>query len=117
MLHSGQFIANDIGFSASVLFTRPERKGGKPAGGGPGQKIWDQMAMESRCRREIKNKDELCCARSLVSMREYVKRQAGERNLLVIITKDRGKNSQLVKEAKKLHTEAGVPEGPCGWRR
>ena len=35
VLNSGQFITNDIGFSASVLFTRPEGKGGKRAGGGP----------------------------------------------------------------------------------
>ena len=71
---SGQFITNDIGFSVSVLFSRPERKGGKRAGGGPGQKIWDQMAKESKCVCEIKDKDELCCARAIVTMREYTKR-------------------------------------------
>ena len=38
VLNSGQFITNDIGFSSSILFSRPERKGGKRAGGGPGQK-------------------------------------------------------------------------------
>ena len=73
VLNSGQFITNDIGFSASVLFTRPERKGGKRAGGGPGQKIWDQMAKESRCVCEIKNKDELCFAWAIVTMREHAK--------------------------------------------
>ena len=44
VLNSGQFITNDIAFSASVLFSRPERKGGKRAGGGPGQKLWDDIA-------------------------------------------------------------------------
>ena len=39
VLNIGQFITNDVGFSASVLFSRPETKGGKRAGGGPGQKI------------------------------------------------------------------------------
>ena len=111
--NSGQFITNDIGFSASVLFSRPERKGGKRAGGGPGQKIWDQMAKESKCVCEIKNKDELCCARAIVTMREYTKRQAGQQNTFENIRQDRGKNSQQLKEAKKLHEEAGVPEGPC----
>ena len=38
VLNSGQFITNDIGFSASILFSRPERKGGKIAGGSPGEK-------------------------------------------------------------------------------
>ena len=47
VLNSGQFITNDVGFSASIPFTRPEMKGGKRAGGGPGQKIWEHMAKES----------------------------------------------------------------------
>ena len=51
----GQFITNDVGFSALTLFTRPEMKGGKRAGGGPGQKIWEHIAKESRCVCEIKN--------------------------------------------------------------
>ena len=56
VLNSGQFVTNDVGFSASILFTRPEMKGGKRAGGGPGQKIWEHMAKESRCVCEIKTK-------------------------------------------------------------
>ena len=114
VLNSGQFITSDIGFSASILFTRPERKGVKRAGGSLGQKIWGQMAKESKCVCEIKNKDELCCVRATVTMREYAKRQAGESNTFENIRQDRGKNSQQLKEAKKLHEEAGVLEGPCG---
>ena len=38
----------------------------------------------------------------------------GEHNTFENIKKDRGKNSQQLKEAKKLHEEAGVGEGPCG---
>ena len=70
------------GFSALILFTRPEMKGGKRAGGGPGQKIWEHIAKESRSVCEIKNKDDLCCARAIVTMREYSKRQAGEQKYL-----------------------------------
>ena len=47
-------------------------------------------------------------------MREYTKRQAGEENTFENIRKDRGKNSQQLKQAKKFHEEAGVSEGPCG---
>lgn len=32
VLNSGEFITRGVGFSASVLFSRPERKGGKTAG-------------------------------------------------------------------------------------
>lgn len=114
VLNSGEFITNDVGFSASVLFSRPERKGGKRAGASPGQKIWEQMAKESKCVCEIKNKDTLCCARAIVVMREYAKRQAGESNTFENIRQDRGVNTQQLKEAKKLHQEANVPEGLCG---
>ena len=100
-LNSREFITDDVGFSASVLFTRPETKGSKRAGGGPGQKIWDQMAKESRCVCEIKNKDTLCCARAIVVMREYSKRQVGEENTFANIRQDRGKNSQQLKHAIK----------------
>ena len=82
VLNIGHFITNDVAFSASILFTRPEMKGGKRAGGGPGQKIWEHIAKESRSVCEIKNKDDLCCARAIVTMREYSKRQAGEQKYL-----------------------------------
>ena len=114
MLNSGQFVTNDVGFSASILFTRPEMKVGKRAGGGPGQNIWEHITKESRCVCKIKNKDELCCARAIVVMREYAERQAGGQNTFENIRQARGKNSQQDKEAKKLHAEAFVPEGPCG---
>ena len=47
-------------------------------------------------------------------MREYSKRQAGEENTFKNIYQARGKNLQQLKEAKKLHQQAGVPKGPCG---
>ena len=114
VLNSGEFITRDVGFSASVLFSRPERKGGKRTGAGPGTKIWEKMVKESRSVCEIKNKDDLCCARALVVMREYAKRQAGEPNTFYNIYLNRGINTQQLKEAKKLHKEANVPEGLCG---
>ena len=55
-LNSGQYITNGVGFSASILFTRPEMKEGERAGGGPGQKIWEHMAKESRCVRDKKQR-------------------------------------------------------------
>ena len=72
------------------------------------------MVKEARCVCEIKNIDELCCARAVVVMREYSKRQAGESNTFDNIRKDRGKNTQQLKEAEKLHEAANVPKGLCG---
>ena len=114
VLNSGELISADIGFSASVLFKGPETKGGKRSGYIPGEKIWEKLAKELRCVCDIKNKDELCCARVIVVMREYPKREKGASNSFENIRKDRGKNFQQVKEARKLHREANVPEGPYG---
>ena len=114
VLNSGEFITRDVGFSASVLFSRPERKGGKTGGGGPGLKIWSEMVKQSRSICEIKNKDDLCCARAIVVMREYAYKQAGEPNSFHNIYLDRGEKTMQLKEAKKLHFEAEVPEGLCG---
>ena len=114
VLNSGEFITADVGFSASVTFMRPDLPGGERSGYSPGQKLWDAIAKESKCVCEIKNKDELCCARAIVVMRECAKRQAGEPNTFENIRQDRGQKTQQLKEAKKLHQEAGVEEGPCG---
>ena len=72
------------------------------------------MAKESKCVREIKNKDSLCCGRAIVVMREYANRQRGDPNTFENIRQDRGKNTPQLKEAKKLHKEANVPEGLGG---
>ena len=102
VLNSGELISSDICFSASVLFMIPETKGGKRSGYIPGEKIWEELAKELRCVCDIKNKDELCCARAIVVMREYAKPEKGASNSFENIRKDRGKNSQQVKEDRKL---------------
>lgn len=112
VLNSGEFITRDTGFSASLLFMRPELKGGK-GGDSPGSKIWSKMT-NKRSILKINNTDELCCARALVVMREYVKHQAGEPNTFHTIRQNRGRNSHQLKEARLLHTQARVPEGLCG---
>ena len=57
----------------------------------------------------IKNTDELCCARALVTTKEYVDGDPDKqcKNL------QQGRPIQE-RLAKLLHQEAGVPEGPCG---
>ena len=115
VLNSGEFISSDRGFSASMTLIRRDVKGGKRAGYKPGAKIWEEVVKELRCVHEIQNKDELCCGRAIVVMREHAKKKAGEKNCYENICQDRGKNSQQLKEAKQLYKEAGVPEGSCGY--
>ncbi|CAH3179007.1 unnamed protein product [Porites lobata] len=115
VLNSGEFISSDRGFSASMTLLRRDVKGGKRSGYKPGERIWEEVVKELRCVHEIKNKDELCCGRAIVVMREHAKKKAGEKNCYENIRQDRGKNSQQLKEAKQLYTAAGVPEGSCGY--
>ena len=115
VLNSGEFISSDRGFSATMTLIRRDVKGGKRSDYNPGTKIWEEVVKELRSVHEIKNKDELCCGRAIVVMREYAKRQAGEKNSYENISKDRGTNTQQLKEAKKLYKESGVQEGPCGY--
>lgn len=66
------------------------------------------MAEKKRCVIQIKNNDDLCCARSMVTMRE----KADEGNQF-----DNLRGFLPIQEtlAKILHEEAGVLEGPCGY--
>ena len=114
VLNSGEFISSDRGFSASMTLIRRDVKGGKRTGYKPGTKIWSEVTKELKSVHVITNEDNMCCARAIVVMREYAKKQAGEPNTFEIIRRHRYKNSQQLKEAKKLHREAGVPEGLCG---
>ena len=115
VLNSGEFISSDRGFSASMTLIRRDVKGGKRAGYKPGSKIWEEVVKELRCVHEIKNKDELCCGRAIVVMREYAKRQAGEKNCYDNVRQNRGKKTQQLKLAKQLYKAAGVPKGSCGY--
>ena len=99
VLNSGELISADIGFLASVLFKGPETKGGKRSGYIPGEKIWEKLAKELRCVCDIKNKDELCCARVIVVMREYPKREKGASNSLRIYEKT---GVRISSKSKKL---------------
>ena len=115
VLNSGEFISSDRGFSASMTLIRRDVKGGKRAGYKPGSKIWEEVVKELRCVHEIKNKDELCCGRAIVVMREYAKRQAGDKNCYDNVRQNRGKKTQQLKLVKQLYKAAGVPEGSCGY--
>jgi len=60
----------------------------------------------------IRNDDELCCARAIVTMKAYVDANEDSRDPDYCNLK-RGRPVQK-RLAKELHRLAGVPEGPCG---
>ena len=83
-----------------------QEQGGRPAKNKPGNKSFEQL-LKKRSVITIKNTDELCFARALVSTQAYVNQDPDQEN----IVKGRGLQGHL---AYTLHQEAGVPEGPCG---
>ena len=77
-----------------------------------GRSTLETMLKTKRSVVEIKNKDQLCCARALVTMKARldVKDAATE-----ILYKNLRKGCPIqTTHAKALHAKAGVKEGPCG---
>lgn len=68
------------------------------------------MHKKKDCMIKIDNSDELCCARAIVTMKEYVDGDPDEQ--YVDLPRGRPIQERL---AKQFHREAGVPEGPCGY--
>lgn len=66
------------------------------------------MAKKKHCVVAIKNSDELCFARAIVTMKERTDKGSQYDNLRT------GRPIQT-RLAKLLHQEASVPEGPCGF--
>ena len=61
---------------------------------------------------KIDNSDELCCARAIVTMKEYADGDPDKQ--YVNLRRGRPIQERL---AKQLHREAGVPERPCGYEQ
>jgi len=70
--------------------------------------------MTKKSRVTIKNKDELCCARAIVTMKAYIDAGNNSRDHHYHNLKQGLPVQQ--REAQALHRAAGVPEGPCGIR-
>ena len=73
----------------------------------PGRYAWETMAKIKRCVIPIRNKDQLCLARAIVTMKERADKGSQYQNL----RKGRPIQERL---AKQLHRNTNVPERPCG---
>ena len=93
-------------FYTKLTFFKTQQRGGRPAKNKPGNKSFEQL-LKKRSVITIKNKDELCFARALVSAKAFVDQVPQYKN----ISQGRGLQGHL---AYKLHQETGVPEGMCG---
>ena len=95
-------------FAEMAFFKNGERGGGrKGKKHNPGRMSYEKLLKQKKCIIQIKNKDELCCARAIVTLKARVDNDVQYKHLRL----GRGLQGFL---AKQMHQEAGVVEGPCG---
>ena len=111
-MNSAQNMNPAIGFSATLTFITYHQKGGKgPAPKNPNRFPFHLMHKKKDCMIKITNSDDLCCARTIVTMKAYVDGTYKQYDNL-----RRGRNIQE-RLAKQLRREANVPEGACGFEK
>ena len=138
-LNSNQSFDPQRGFQLDIVFVEyPPPASGRGRKRQVGFKCWEKVKKTKKCIIPIENKDELCCARAVVTMKawcdfqekeeqlkEEQKKETPDQELLDHLQNEikRLKNSydnmrkgreEQERKAKKLHRDANVPEGPCG---
>ena len=137
-LNSNEAFHPDDGFQLDLTLLRPMGQGsGHGKRLNPGRMGYQMSREVKHSIIEIRNKDELCCARAIVTMKARAewkvieKKVQEEREVSGLLQKLRseekeakktydtlkhtkGKYTLQRKLAKHLHLVAGVPKGPCG---
>ena len=108
-LNSNEQFEMDDSFQVSITQVHHAPQGtGRPRRGKPGHPTMDMLTRNSKSIIRINNRDELCCARALVTAKARVD-QHPEWNSI-------RQGRKIQKElALRLHHEANVPFGPCGY--
>ena len=113
-LNSNEAFDPKQGFQVDVVIVKTPATGrGRGKNRTAGQRCMDRENKKKKCIIPIRNNDDLCCARAIITMQAHCHRNDGvdgHRNW------ENLKSGQPVQEkmAKQLHQQAGVPEGPCG---
>ena len=109
-LNSNQSFDPDGNFSMDVTTIRMPPAGSGKTKYGPVKAAVRGITKRSRI--SINNKDTLCCARAIVTMKAWADEQNGETPVTSYQSLRRGHSIQALK-ARELHTLAGVTEGAC----
>ena len=96
-------------FFAELLLVRIPSTGGKYKKYSIKSLSYEDMLLRKRAIIAIRNKDELCCARAIVTLKARLEKDSQYKNLC------QGRPIQT-RLAKQLHQDANVPEGVCGTR-
>ena len=113
-LNSNESFDPEQGFQVEVVFVRcPQPGSGRGKKRNTGRCCLDNENKKKRCIIPIKNNDDLCCARAIVTVRAHAHKDNTNdayqdyRNII------QGRAIQE-RQARELHHLAGVDPGPCG---
>ena len=113
-LNSNEAFNIDDGFQVDVVFvTMPGLGSGHGKKNNPGRMCLERENKKKKCIVTIKNNDELCCARAIITMKAHCHKEEGVDALRLWDSLKKGYPVQQ-RLAQELHRQAGVPEGPCG---
>ncbi|CAH3192185.1 unnamed protein product [Porites evermanni] len=113
-LNSNEAFNPDRGFQVDVVFvSMPGPGSGRHKQRNVGRLCLDRDNKKKKCIIPIKNRDALCCARAIVTMRAHCHKDQGVDGFRDWDNLKRGRPVQL-RQAQALHQQAGVAEGPCG---
>ena len=110
MLNSNEQFRLDDSFSLHISHIRDPGQGAGNQRIRKGSMALEKLLDLKKSVIKIKNEDELCCARPIVTMKAYC--DFGSRHAEYDSLR-RGRPIQE-RQARDLHRQAGVPEGPCG---
>ena len=112
-LNTNESFNPDRGFQVDVVLVfMPGPGSGHGQKRNPGRLCLDRENKKKKCIITIKNRDTLCCARAIVTMRAYCHKDQGVDGFRQWENLKRGCPVQQ-HQAQELHRQAGVAEGPC----
>ena len=108
-LNSNEQFEMDDSFQLSITQVHHAPQGtGKPRRGKPGHPTMAMLTRNSKSIIRIQNDDQLCCARALVTAKAKVDQHPNYHSIR--------QGGKLQRElALRLHDDARVPPGPCGY--
>ena len=114
-LNSNEEFHPDRGFQVDVVVVRmPTPGSGRGRKRNVGLRAMEEDSKRKNSIISIKNKDTLCCARAIVTMKAHCHRNdpgCMPRSNWNALRDGRRRQETM---ARQLHRDAGVPEGPCG---